>query len=991
MFVVLSLDFLSVANAASFPTPFNTEPTPGGPMAAAASASSITLPPGFHCSVFAAEPDVAQPIAMATDARGRLWVAENYTYSERTTLFHPDLRDRIVIFEDTDNDGRFDRRTVFWDGAQRLTSIELGSGGVWALCLPQLVFIPDRDADDRPDGPPEVILEGFDFVKARHNVANGLRWGPDGWLYGRHGILGDSLIGPPGSNATQRTSLNVGVWRFHPQRRTFEIVTEGTTNPWGMDWDAHGEGFFINTVIGHLWQIIPGAHYRRMFGPDRNPRVYDLIDQHADHVHWSTREAWSDVRKGATAATLADGGGHAHTGLLIYQGGQWPPAWNGKLLTLNYHGRRVNVERLERVGSATIGRREPDAFQFRDPWFRGLDLLAAPDGSVFVSDWSDTGECHDNDGVHRTSGRIFKLSYGNPGPREHGDLAKASGPALVQLQLSDNEWLARQARRILVDRAVAGDNLASATAALEKTFAEGSTSVHRLRALWALHVTGKLRRERLREALTDRDEHVRTWAIRLLADDRAVTIADSEMDSVVRLAAHEESALVRLALASMVQRLPGGQGARLIEPLLSRAGDAKDHNLPLMLWYGLEPLAAVPGVAWEKIAASTRLPVVSQFAARRLAEEIDLAPQRLDALLAGIAQASGEIHAAALEGMAQALVGRPTAPKPAAWDSVRKRLAAGASGKVTRRIRQLSALFGDAWALDEIRALAVEPTADLKERQAALQTLIDMRVPDLRAICTDLLAVNSLSALAVAGLAVIGDPALAQRIIAEWPRFTAEDRAAILSGLLSRPDWIAPVLDAVANGKIERNSLTAFHARQVQSHRNPELTRRLSEVTAVAHSPSTTNSMATWQRHLTSDSLTRADLTNGRALFQARCAACHQLNGAGGAIGPDLTGAARDNLNYLLENILSPSATVANDYRLTLVTLKDGRIVSGMIRERSAASLTLQSMADTVTVMLNDVVKQETSTMSLMPPGLLEGLEPAQVRDLIGFLMTKNP
>lgn len=354
--------------AADAPTvAFDTEPSPTRPLAAEEAAARIQLPPGFRATVFAAEPDVRQPIAMTTDAHGRLWCSREplllrgrRRLSSQSPRPHPDLR------------GLRQRRPFrppygVLGRTERLTSIEVGLGGVWAICLPQLVFIPDRDADDRPDGPPEVLLDGFEFIKARHTVANGLRWGPDGWLYGRQGILGTSLLGTPGTPPAQRVPLNVGIWRYHPRRRSFEIVAEGTTNPWGMDWDTRGEPFFINTVIGHLWHVIPGAHYRRMFGDDPNPHVYELLEQNADHVHWATGEVWTDVRKGVTAPTLAAGGGHAHTGLLIYQGGQWPTAWEGKLLTINLHGRRLNVERLETDGSGFVAHHEQDAFAFADP------------------------------------------------------------------------------------------------------------------------------------------------------------------------------------------------------------------------------------------------------------------------------------------------------------------------------------------------------------------------------------------------------------------------------------------------------------------------------------------------------------------------------------------------------------------------------------------------------------------------------------------------
>ena len=400
------------AFAADFPAPFNTEP--GAPMPAEEAARTMELPPGFKCLVFAAEPDVQQPIAMAWDARGRLWVAENYTYAENPARWNTGLRDRLIILEDKDGDGRHDGRKVFWDQGSYLTSVEIGYGGAWILHDGTLSFIADRNGDDVPDGAPEVLLDGFNTKTIGHNIVNGLRWGPDGWLYGRHGITDTSAIGVPGTPADQRVRINCALWRYHPTRKIVEAVAHGGTNSWGHDWNAEGELFMINTVIGHLWHVIPGAYYRRMFGTHLNPYVYEVIEQTADHFHWDTgAEKWSDIRQlGITSKTDTLGGGHAHVGLLIYQGGLWPKEYHGAMMTCNLHGNRINIDRLERQGCGYVGKHAPDFMKAKDKWFRGIDLLTGPDGNVFVADWSDSGECHDNDGIHRTSGRIYKIVYG---------------------------------------------------------------------------------------------------------------------------------------------------------------------------------------------------------------------------------------------------------------------------------------------------------------------------------------------------------------------------------------------------------------------------------------------------------------------------------------------------------------------------------------------------------------------------------------------------
>jgi len=216
---LLLLTSLSLS-ASEFPLPYNSEPDQARLMSAAEAAAKMRLPPGFNASVFAAEPDVQNPIAMTWNARGRLWVAENYTYAERGKKFDLNLRDRILVFEDKDGDGQFDSRKVFTDEVQMLTSIEVGLGGVWAMCPPQVLFIADRDRNDVPDGAPEVVLDGFTIPPENyHNFANGLRFGPDGWLYGRCGASSPGEIGAPGTPAKQRIPIRGTIWRYHARRK----------------------------------------------------------------------------------------------------------------------------------------------------------------------------------------------------------------------------------------------------------------------------------------------------------------------------------------------------------------------------------------------------------------------------------------------------------------------------------------------------------------------------------------------------------------------------------------------------------------------------------------------------------------------------------------------------------------------------------------------------------------------------------------------------
>ncbi|HVX60957.1 MAG TPA: PVC-type heme-binding CxxCH protein, partial [Pirellulales bacterium] len=272
--VLLSLSFVAVARAED----------PEAPLSPQATLEQMTLPPGFQATLFAGEPDVVQPIALTFDDRGRMWVVECLSYPDWSQEPQTAGHDRVVIFEDRDGDGRFDSRKVFWDEGSNLSGVEVGFGGVWLCSTPNLIFVPDADGDDAPDGEPQIVLDGWD-LKARHNVFNGLTWGPDGWLYGCNGILSNSKIGKPGSPDAKRTEINCGVWRYHPTRRVHEAVAHGTTNPWGLDFDELGQMFITNCVIHHLWHVVPGAHFQRMFGQDINPHSYQLMESCADHIH----------------------------------------------------------------------------------------------------------------------------------------------------------------------------------------------------------------------------------------------------------------------------------------------------------------------------------------------------------------------------------------------------------------------------------------------------------------------------------------------------------------------------------------------------------------------------------------------------------------------------------------------------------------------------------------------------------------------------------
>ncbi|HEY5310995.1 MAG TPA: PVC-type heme-binding CxxCH protein [Pirellulales bacterium] len=1004
---ILPLAIASLAAAAAaddFPKIYNSEPAASGsPMPAAEAAAGMRVPPGFHVDVFAAEPDVQNPISMAWDRRGRLWIAENYTYAERPKRFETALRDRIIILADTNGDGRSDRRKVFTDDVQMLTSVELGRGGVWAMCPPQLLFIPDRNGDDRPDGPAEVVLDGFDVPPDNsHNFANGLHWGPDGWLYGRCGASCPGRVGVPGTKDELRVPLTGGIWRFHPIRGTFEVLCHGTTNPWGHDWNEHGEGFFVNTVNGHLWHMIPGAHFRRPHTIDPNPRAYEPMEMHADHWHWDTGKSWMDSRK-ATGEHDRLGGGHAHSGTMIYLADQWPEAYRGRLMTLNLHGRRTNVERLERHGSGYLARHEPDIMQAADTWYRGLELGYAPDGSVLALDWSDAGECHETTGVHRTSGRIYRVSYGQPAALAPFDLSTFNPADLADLHTHRNQWFVRQARRELLDRAALKQDLTSAQRKLEHALNTSENTVHRLDALWTLHALELRTSCHLKSLLADDNEHVRTWAVRLLTDAwpldtvhgpspaTLTSVDQGTLDLLVSQAKQDRSGLVRLALASTLQRLPVADRPALATPLLAHAEDANDQNLPLLIWYGLIPVANADAGQLASLAAESKIGLVRKMISRRLTEDLAVRPEPINRLLAETVSSTDAL-ADVLGGMSEGLAGWRKAPQPACWAEVQAAVKTANNQDLVRRVRDLSVLFGDGRALDEVRTIALDGNADLAQRRVALAALIEARPPDLRKTCEKLLGVRFLNSVAVRGLALFDDPAIGVKLAGSYRKFHQSERAPVMETLVSRPAFARAMLDEMAAGKIARGDLSAFQARQIRSFGDAKLTARLGEVWGqLRDSPADKREqIARLKTRLTPDYLAQADRSRGRQVFATVCASCHRLFGSGGQIGPDLTGAGRQNIDYLLANMLDPSAVVAADFRMSVVALDDGRVLNGIVAAQTPRTITLQTAKERIALERSDIEALEPSTASLMPDGLLQPLAETQVRDLFSYLMSRS-
>lgn len=1014
----------------------DTQPETARPLTDAEAVAAWQLPKGFSIQLFSSSPNIAQPIAGTFDRLGRLWLAENYTYAELPQRFNRTLRDRVVILQDANHDGIAEAPEVFFDQAELLASVEVGMGGVWLLCAPQLLFIPDRDLDGKPDAEPQVILDGFENQEVGHNLVNGLRWGPDGWLYGRHGIQATSHVGKPGTPHESRIPLNCCIWRYHPTYEKFEVVTQGTTNPWGHDWDQHGELFFINTVIGHLWHAIPGLHTERMYGEDLQPYLFHLTAQVADHYHWDRQfEAWMQQRDGMTPGTDAAGGGHAHSGLSIYHGYRWPAEYQGDIYTLNFHGRRVNRDELQTLGATYSATHTPDPFKTSDPWFRGIDLFCGPDDAMYMLDWSDLGECHENDGIHRSSGRIYRVDYEAPAtPADNSAHAPQwtvaevvkllNGTDLMEIGrlLHDQRpWVSRQARLRLQEHASGfgrqdaelSADLAKVKSQLWQAFQDATSSDLRFRLLTGMWATGQLTPAELTALLDHADPHVRVWAIRLLTDSSVAgnqqrlaglalgSLSNEVVGSLVQQAAVEHHGLVLTYLASAM-RLMNPNDRWTMACQLAKHGEFKDDRVyPYLVWYGLEPSVSTHSTRIQEWFSVSKLPIVDQFVARRLAIEYTF---RRDALLGLVGmlqneQVPTEQKDAVLQGLADGWNGWSDLPKPDGWSEVAVHSAR--DPKLAAKFEQLSAVFENRLSLADRIALLGDEKQTLDLRGALIRSIArDLEMSgetwsdeheQAVTLLGNLLSHRFLSVGAANGFARWSSSRATEVLIQKFPSAPAAGQVAIISALSERAGRARSLLLAVQREAIPRSAISSNQLRQIQLLGDEATGKLIAAIWPERSSllgQSQMQQIQSLRELLTPESIDAGDLTRGKELFQQQCGKCHRLFGAGETLGPELTGAQRDNLNYWLQNIVAPSAEVNTEFRLSVVQLTDGRTLSGVITQRTPASFVLVSQDQSPLIKMDDVEEIRGLEQSLMPDGLLDALSAEDKRHLFAYLMS---
>ena len=951
----------------------------------AAAVEAMTVQPGFRANLFAAEPMISQPFAFCFDAKGRMWIAENRDYETRGSGFSNDGRSRILILEDTDRDGTADSRKVFLEGIPFPAAIAVGFGGLWLGAPPHLLFVPDRDGDDRADMEDiEVRLTGWGIAD-RHETLNSFIWGPDGWLYGLQGFATPSHVGRPVGKgriykhtepfpeqhepAESPVKIDGGVWRYHPVKDRFEVVAHGFSNPWGIDFNAKGHLFITACVIPHLWHVIPGGIYHRQGGSHINPHVYADIRTIADHAHPS-----------------------AHGGARIYQSDAFPEPYRGRIFMANIHQHSILTDILERRGSGYVGRHGDDFLLANNEHWVGFSVDIGPEGAVYALDWHDAEICGTKV-VHPETGRVYRIaaehSAATPFANRDADLESLDDVALAALQLAPSVWHATQARTILQHRAAQRRRVAvgpdavdpQAVEQLRRMFRDAPDIDIRLRGLWALHVTGAIDRGELRAALDDPDEYIRSWAITLLCEDTPVSPAEAA--PFARLAQSDPSPVVRLSLASAIQRLAPEAAWPVLEGLATHAEDRDDHNIPKLIWFGLEPLVLGNSAAAVRLATTTDIPLLSRHVARRLA-----AAGEFGLLMKPIAAAATARREEMLLGVRDAIDGRSDMQAPPAWEDVRD-LFIAAGGRTAEIASALSQQFGDSTALAALEHVLDDPAASAVRRGEAIATLAGQKAPALEQRLGHLLDDPAVRREAIRAAAAYDNPAFPPALLDRYASFSEEEQTEAVYTLAARSSYGHALTEAIRTGSIPKQDVPAQLARQLQRIVGPTFVDAWGPIDFL---PADKEAAFTKYRGLlSSDALGRGDPANGQAVFIRACAGCHRLHGSGSEIGPELTGANRGSLEYLLSNILTPSEVIQAAYRMQVILLDDGRVYSGIPCEENEHQLKLRvaNQPEPVTISVAEIESREIASASLMPEGLLANLSNADVIDLIGYLQSQ--
>lgn len=962
------------------------------PLPPAEALQHFKTPADLKVELVVADPDIAQPLFMSWDERGRLWVMEYRQYPDpaglkmvsRDTFLrsvydrvplppprHVPGADRISIHEDRDGDGIPEVHSVFIDGLNIATSFAVGRGGVFVTNPPYLLFYPDSNHDDVPDGDPEVLLEGFG-IEDSHSVINSLRFGPDGWLYGAQGSTVSGTVKAPGSTAPPVRSLGQVIWRYHPESKVYEVFAEGGGNTFGCEIDAHGRVFSgHNGGDTRGFHYVQGGYYRKGFGkhgPLSNPYAFGFFE-HIKH-HSVAR--------------------FSHN-FIIYEDSALPDRYSGHLFGVEPLQGQVVLSDIRPLQSSFETQDIERVLKTDDPWFRPVDIKTGPDGAVYVADLYEQRIDHSSHyagRIHKTSGRIYRLTSREPAPEPAPQsLEKASTQDLIAALRSPSKSHRQTAIRLLGDR-----HDSTAIPAIREQLAT-TTGQTALELLWALHASAGLTDAVAIELLQHPEPFVRAWTVRLVCDPPQTNPA---VAAAITAAASRESYIdVRKQMASSARRLPPNLALPILKTLLQYDEDAADIHQPLLIWWALEAQTGRTSIdtvlqlmfdspqSWQRS-------LTAQHIAERLMKRYALAGSRADLIQAARllkAAPDRSIAERMLKGFEEAFQGRSLAGIP---DELAAALAETGGGSLALRFRQ-----AQPDAVNEALRIVADTSAAPAARIPLIEICGQLRQPQLLSNLLTLAATEQhpgVLAAAFTALQNYDNPEIAATVAGRLPQLNSDAALAAESLLASRAAWTEQLLAAVTDGKVPSERLSPAAIRRMQLHENPGIKSTLEKLNLAAAGLTASQVQAETAAVMAALATGSGNPRVGKQLYMQNCGRCHLLFEEGGRIGPDLTPFARDNLERILASVINPSIEIREGFENHLLVTTDGRILNGFLVERDSQVVILKGVdGQNVLVKQGDIEELRVVPQSVMPEGTLKALNEQQLRDLFAYLRSTQP
>lgn len=943
------------------------------------------------------EPEVTQPVFMTFDHRGRLWVVQynQYPYPKdlKVTSMDQHIRatfdktpqppgkgsrgaDKITFFEDTDFDGSYDKATDAITGLNIATSVALGRGKIWVLNPPYLLAYPDADDDGLPDGAPEVHLEGFG-IEDTHAVANNLRWGPDGWIYGAQGSTCTA-------NVSSKVSRNVrfdgqAIWRYHPETHVFEVYAEGGGNTFDVEIDAKGRLYSGDNGTSRGQYYKQGAYYPRNFGKHgalTNPYAFG---------HLANMELTGEKVRFTHA-------------FVKYEGGQLPDRYEGSMIAINPLQGYVQLSNFEDNGSTFRILDVERIVQTDDHWFRPVDIVLGPDGGVYIADWYDSRLSHvdPRDTWSKANGRIYRLAGKTPVQREAFNIARLSKDELVGLLAHENRWFRQQALRVL------GDHKDETLIPRLEALLERDDQLA-LEALWALHATGGFTNENAIKGIKHSDPFVRMWAVRLSADKAYMaTEVGAEIAHRATVETHPE---VRSQLAASAKRVPSDLRIAIIRNLLKSADDAADPDIPLQLWWALESGASSdPGDIIDLFEDQSiwKIGMVREDLLSRVMQRFSMAGDSAGyaacAKMLTLAP-SGEEAKILVNGLQEGLRGTSLAQLPPVVIQALKAYEKELGGQTLA----LSLRQRDRPSVMKAITIIRDSKAPIGERLSYIRIFGEINepeaVPALLALAESGQSSQAIKQSAIQALQRYKDPEIGERLVKAYPDKLRADpgvRIAALTLFSSRASWAMALMNAIDRKKqpgekfiahtISRNDVPDQIVRQIHMLKDPEATAsavRIWPDVRFATNEEKNQRISEVSKVLQSGSGYPA---TGKKIFTRSCGPCHRLFNEGGTLGPDLTGYDRRNVSDLLTNIVDPGAYIREGFVTYRVSTADGRVLSGTVADRTGQTVTFNLLSGGTINLPEKEIKEMEAQPSMMPDNLLEQLSDQEVRDLFAYL-----